>query len=59
MLPFIKASVALPIPQPGQGIPVIILKKQTVWCWWLVKESVTIKAKYPPAIEKIVSRYFA
>ena len=26
--PFIKESVALPIPQPGQGIPVINLNKQ-------------------------------
>ena len=34
MLPFNKASVALPIPQPGQGIPVANLKKQSVVCEW-------------------------
>ena len=28
-LPFINSSVALPIPQPGQGIPVTDLNKQS------------------------------
>ena len=30
ILPCNSASVARPIPQPGQGIPVMSLKKQTV-----------------------------
>ena len=30
--PFIISSVALPIPQPAQGIPVANLNKQTVLC---------------------------
>ena len=31
-LPFIISSVARPIPQPGQGMPVANLNKQTVVC---------------------------
>ncbi len=57
MSPFNNASVARPIPQPGQGIVVANLNKQSV-CWlWFDKLSGKINAKYPPTIEKIVSRY--
>ena len=31
--PFIISSVALPIPQPGQGMPVANLKKHIVLYW--------------------------
>jgi len=30
--PFIISSVARPMPQPGQGMPVTNLKRQTVLC---------------------------
>jgi hypothetical protein len=57
-LPLNKASVALPIPQPGQGIPVIDLNKQKVWGWF-EKVSDKNNAAYPPAIKKIASRHLA
>jgi len=59
MSPFNNASVARPIPQPGQGIVVANLNKQNV-CWlWFEKLSIKTNAKYPPTIEITVSRYLA
>ncbi len=59
MSPFSNASVARPMPHPGQGILVANLNKQSV-CWlWFEKLSRKTNAKYPPTIEKIVSRYLA